>query len=314
MGLMKNILWLSTGGTIACKLGENGLSPDNSQLQMKKMLAEIPQINKFCKVECREIMNIDSTEILPRDWRKLADLIDRYIKKSDSIDGIVITHGTDTMAYTGAMLSNMLINVPVPVIITGSQLPFFEENSDGKINLSDSFLAACNEKLKAVCLVFAGKIMLGKDAYKINSVDKSAFVSIEKDIGKISNETVYIYNEQLPQGTYKYAPDFSEEVMLIKITPNISSKILDFVKAIGVQGIVIEGYGLGGIPTAFLSALELLCKSGVRCVLVSQCVFGGTNLGVYSVGTRASLAGIEDWGNVTSEFALTRLMWELKNK
>ena len=146
---MKHILMLSTGGTIASEPTDHGLSPE---LSGNDLLALIPELEGLCRISCKEILNIDSSNMQPEHWIRMAHAVS---EAQDAYDGIVITHGTDTMAYSASALSFMLQNLQKPIILTGSQLSITEEGTDGKRNILDAFRTAVSG-IPGVFIVFCG--------------------------------------------------------------------------------------------------------------------------------------------------------------
>ena len=136
---MKNILLIGTGGTIASDVTEDGLAPE---LTTEQLLSHLPAISGICNVDCVQLLNLDSTNMRPEHWLKMV----RCIRESyDRYDGFVITHGTDTMAYTAAALSYLIQGSPKPIILTGAQKPIGFDSTDSKINLADAFRCAASD-------------------------------------------------------------------------------------------------------------------------------------------------------------------------
>ena len=145
--LMKSkILWISAGGTFSCLKTEKGLSPASDKQFMNSILSDNADITDIADISPYPLMNIDSTEMSISDIKLIASEINKQI---NNFDGILITHGTDTMAYTAALLSVMLENIPVPVVITGSQKPYFSDDTDAKQNFKDAFSAVCEKSSNA---------------------------------------------------------------------------------------------------------------------------------------------------------------------
>lgn len=169
---MKRILMIGTGGTIASQISGNALSP---QLRPDELLALVPAISKLCEVECVSLFNVDSTSMTPAHWVQITKCVrDNY----DKYDGFVISHGTDTMAYTAAALSYMIRGSKKPVILTGAQKPINFESTDSKVNLLDAFTCACSDDMCGVNIVFNGRVILGTRARKTRSKSYAAFSSI----------------------------------------------------------------------------------------------------------------------------------------
>ena len=170
---MKHILMIATGGTIASKATADGLTP---QLTSEELLAEVPELEQLCRIDTVQLMNRDSTNINSRDWLQMAACVRAHY---DAYDGFVLTHGTDTMAYTAAALSYLIQNNAKPVVITGSQKSIFNQDTDARENLRDAFLYACDDGACGVHVVFDHKVILGTRARKMRTKSYNAFSSID---------------------------------------------------------------------------------------------------------------------------------------
>ena len=147
---MKNILMIATGGTIASKEGDLGLTP---AVTGEELAASVPGIKEICHLEILQLMNIDSTNMRPRQWLMIRDAI---MENYNNYDGFVVLHGTDTMAYTAAALSYLIQDSVKPIVLTGSQKPMANPYTDAKINLFQSILYAADDLSCNVCIVFNG--------------------------------------------------------------------------------------------------------------------------------------------------------------
>ena len=152
---MKHILLLGTGGTIACKHGDSGLTP---LLTGDELLSYVPAARSFCEVEAIQVLNIDSTNIHPKHWQLLCQVLE---ENYDNYDGFVICHGTDTMAYTAAAMSYLVQHSKKPIVITGAQKPIDLDVTDARTNLLDSLRFASCERAHGVNIVFDGKVIAG---------------------------------------------------------------------------------------------------------------------------------------------------------
>ncbi len=155
---MKKILMIATGGTIASKKTETGLAP---QLLSEEILEYVPQVADICLVEAIQLFNIDSTNMEPRHWVKIADTVK---EQYDNFEGFVILHGTDTMAYTASALSYLIQDSRKPIVLTGAQKPIDQDITDAKSNLVDSFLYAADARSHGVNVVFGGQAIAGTRA------------------------------------------------------------------------------------------------------------------------------------------------------
>lgn len=304
---MKKIKWLATGGTISCIQTENGLHPAAAESQMRDMLNHIPEMGAEIVPEC--IMNIDSSDISVNDMKLIGTAADKAIKYG--YDGIVMTHGTDTMAYTSAVLRKMLSGTPIPIIITGSQRPFYSANSDGKINLFNAIKAAADGSLKDVFLLFGDKLIRGDRAHKDYTENDNAFVSSCGYSGIIQNGRLIVNEFPDAHTEYHFNFDFNENVMLIKLTPLTDGSIFTFAAESGVKGIVIEGYGAGGIPHRLLDSIGKVISKGIKIMLISQCLYDGVDMNIYEVGTDAAKLGIISGGNMCAEAAVAEMMFTI---
>lgn len=171
---MKNIYLISTGGTIACVPTDNGLKPELSARELLNLVRGetsncagstcegVKQCSVFGNVHCVDLFSMDSSNIQPEEWITIAEAINQY---ADKCDGIVLTHGTDTMAYTASMLSFMLAGIRIPVVLTGAQYPAVYPDSDGRRNLENAIIAA-TALTGGVYICFGNSLMLGCRAVK----------------------------------------------------------------------------------------------------------------------------------------------------
>ncbi len=301
---MEKILWISTGGTFACQKTEKGLSPKADEKFASDIIKDFTG-DKNTEITPALLMNKDSTEMTVRDIKKIAGLINKNIK---NYKGIIITHGTDTMAYTSAMLSVMLKNPPIPIILTGSQLPYNEENTDAKRNFRDSITAALSDDIKTVCVVFNGRIFHGMDCYKASSKAFDAFSAYDKALGEVKNGKAVIKDKgRIGTGEFYYNKDICEDIALIKLTPDFDENMIEYYILNGTKGFVIEGYGTGGIPSGVLKKLKKANKKGILSMVITQCKNGGTALDVYEVGSNVKAAGMIDGGKLGAEGAVARM-------
>lgn len=298
---MKKLLWISTGGTISCIKGKYGLMPAADTEQMTDMLRNIN-----CDADIQCLMNIDSSNISCARIKQIGEAVHRGI--TDGYKGIIITHGTDTMAYTAAVLNKMLENAPVPVIITGSQRPFYADNSDGKANLSNAFKAAEDNRFKGVRLLFGNKLCFGDKAYKAYSASDNAFISPEGYAAIITDDG-FTDVSLSQQGEYCFHNDFSDKAALIKLTPCTQNGFISAVCALDIKGLIIEGYGCGGIPERLLPEIKAAAQKGVKIILISQCFYEGVFLDIYEVGANAAECGVISGGKMTAEAALAEIMF-----
>ena len=307
---MKRILMLVTGGTIACEPSADGLVP---RLSGEAMLKDLPEIAALCHVDFCELMNLDSSNLQPEDWQKMARAV---AENYESYDGFVITHGTDTMAYTSAALHLMLKNLGKPVVITGAQLPLSMPGSDGVPNLRDAFFTAC-EGEPGVFVVFHGSVIDGARAKKMYTENFAAYASVNAPLAHITEKGVeWRERRPVPTEPLELSDELEPRVCILKLVPGTDPKLLDLVVAAGYRGIIIEGFGAGGVPNdargSFLPAIRRALDQDITIVCASQCVFDGVDLSRYPIGVLAARLGALSGGDKTVETLTVRLMQALK--
>ena len=304
----KNLLLLTTGGTIASMPGSDGLEPHRSGV----MEREIDQLRTYYDITVRDVMCLDSSNIRPEEWQRIATYI--YELRS-GYDGIVVSHGTDTMAYTASAVTFMLPNIDLPVVFTGSQLPLADILSDGPDNLRTAFAMAASG-YPGIFLAFDRKVMRGCRAVKVRASGFSAFESVNaKYVGIVSNQGLVINPSTLPvqSGPTELKTDISKDVFLLKLTPGISPAIFDALSAMGYKGIVIEAFGLGGVNVLNegLNGIRTAVEAGINVVVTTQCLYDSSDLRVYQVGNKLLQLGVIQGRDMTSEAAMTKLMWAI---
>lgn len=306
---MKKILMLSTGGTIAGEHTETGLVPVYSG---DFLVSKIPEVKELCEVVCKDVLQLDGTNIQPEDWTILAEVV---YDAQQEYDGIVITHGTDTMAYTACALSYMVQNLKKPVILTGSQIAMIDEDTDGKQNLMDAFRAACAD-LPGVYIVFHGRIIQGVRSQKTNTRGLDAFHSINaEDTGAVVNgEVIVNHMPPMPTGELILDTRLERKVVQIKLLPGIEPKQLESMIGMGYHGIILEAFGCGGIPNQgrdLLPCLKRAQQFGVAVLIATQCKYGFVDLSVYDVNVQAARLGAMSAYDMSTEAAAVKLMWVL---
>ncbi len=308
MEAKKHILLLTTGGTIACRSGQTGLEPDLSHI----LDGQVGQLRSYYRITVQDVMCLDSSNIRPTQWQQLARHI--YEQRGD-YDGIVVSHGTDTMAYTASALTFMLPGIDLPVVLTGSQLPLEDSLSDGPGNLRTAF-AMAGSGICGVFIAFDRKVMLGCRAVKVRASDFAAFESVNaRYVATADSRGLIARRELLPARVYppKLAMNLSENVFLLKLTPGLDSRIFDALITMGYQGIVIEAFGLGGFNVLGegLSGIRRAIEAGISVVVTTQCLYDSADLLVYQVGKCLLDMGVLQGRDMTSEAAMTKLMWAL---
>ena len=307
----RKVLIISTGGTFNCIKTELGLQPQFNESELREKLKPV---SSECDLTFENLFSIDSSNFLPKHWKLISECINNNYK---SVDGIIIIHGTDTLAYTSSMLSHMLKGIPIPIIITGSQLSINNPVADALENMRLAIYMAKN-KYPGVYVAFNRKIMLGKYVSKTHSKSFNAFESINHpNVAEVDAYGLQI-NENLISKVdpfFRVKNNYSEKVFLLKLTPGLNPDIIDYLIEKEYKGIVIESYGLGGLPNGegndFASKCYQAIQKGIKVIVLSQCTYDGVDLNIYETGIKLKDSGIINMPLETKEYAYTRLMWEL---
>ena len=308
---MKKILLIGTGGTIASRQTRGGLAP---QISAAQMLDYLPEINEICRTDALQLFNLDSTHIHHAHWCELAACIQQHY---DTYDGFVITHGTDTMAYTAAALSYLVQDSPKPVVLTGAQKPIGMRETDAATNLGDAFFYAASDEACGVHLVFDGRVILGTRARKTRSKSYNSFSSIDyPEVARILNKRIiYFISEKTAGMSPKFSRWMEPGVFVVKLIPGMRADIISSLKR-DYRALVIESFGVGGIPggdgNGFTEAMEDWAASGRVLVMSTQVPHEGVDLDLYEVGfgLKQKLSILEA-RDMTLEAVVTKLMWIL---
>ena len=317
------ILMVATGGTIASAEEGNGLAP---QLTGEQLAGYVPQASQLADIDIVQPMNIDSTNMHPADWRHIADAI---LERYDRYDGFVVLHGTDTMAYTAAALSYLIQDSPKPIVLTGSQQPMASPFTDARLNLYQSVLYAADPSSADVSVVFGGKVVAGTRARKQRTMSANAFVSVNyPELALIRNDRIIRTAPAAPEACAREANSPSttpktaaprpltyrkldERVFVLKLTPGVTPRTFDLLRA-DYEAIIVETFGIGGIPDALRDAIFSWVDSGRALVVTTQVPEEGLDLGVYEVGRAYSEhPGILKGDDMTTEALVAKTMWAL---
>ena len=278
---MKKILLIATGGTIASKYTDKGLSP---QISAEELLSYVPEAREFCEIDHIQPFNLDSTNVCSRQWTQLAELIE---KKYEYYDGFVICHGTDTMAYTAAALSYLIQNNLKPIVVTGAQKPIDLAITDARANLLDSL--------------------------------RFAFSSINyPDIAVIQDRRIVFYIDDKNHITdrIRFYHKLDDRVFLLKLIPGSNGAIIDSL-ADTTDALIIESFGVGGLPDygddEFYQAIKRFVEKGKIVIMATQVTHEGSDMSVYQVGKmiKREFSLLESY-DMTLEATVAKTMWALQ--
>ena len=308
---MKGILVIATGGTIASAEEGSGLAP---ALTGEQLVAFVPEVAQMCCVEVSQVMNVDSTNMRPEGWLSIAGEVRR---RYDDFDGFVVLHGTDTLAYTAAGLSYLVQGRPKPIVLTGSQLPMGDPETDGKRNLLDAVRVACDDAAAGVMVAFGGKVILGTAARKVRTRSFEAFDSLNAlDLGRVRGGRVEWTADAEAAAEASgvcFYDSLNPRVAVLKLTPGMDALVIDALRP-ACDALVVEAFGLGGIPEydGITDTLLAWVDAGKTLVMTTQCPYEGADLSVYEVGRAfCDRPGVLMGGSATTEALLAKSMWAL---
>jgi L-asparaginase len=290
-------------------------------LNFRELVNYIPELRRFSSsLEVVAFDNpIDSSDVNISTWLKIAQTIeDNY----DEYSGFVVLHGTDTMAYSASALSFMLENLSKPVIFTGSQLPIGKLRTDGKENLITAIEIASTRRngepvLQEVAILFDSKLMRGNRSHKYSTENFDAFSSPNYDeLAEIGIHIIYNYKSLLrpKEGGLKIHKKFDDSVGILKIFPGMSTKFAHAVlNAPGLKAIILETYGSGNAPKdpALIEQLSEAISRDLVILNVTQCSKGFVEQGLYETSAALQKLGVIGGADMTTEAALTKLMFLL---
>ena len=317
---LPHVVIMSTGGTIASRV-DYRTGAVRSALSASDLYGVVPELSDVAQVDTEIVFSLYSENINQKHWTELAETVAQRI--AQGVDGVVIAHGTDTMAYTSAALSFALQNLPVPVILVGAQRSSDRPSSDAATNLIGAVKAAGEAPFAEVALAMhetisdtAIAIHRGTKVRKCHTSRRDTFKSINGfPIAKIKDQQVIMQTDQYqhrdPAKKLVLKPNFSEKVALVKFYPGLDPSIIDYYVDKGVKGILLEGSGLGHVSKYCFDSIKKAVGKGVVVALASQCIWGRVNMNVYDTGRDLLSFGVIPLDDMFPETGLVKLMWVL---
>jgi glutamyl-tRNA(Gln) amidotransferase subunit D len=311
---------LSTGGTIASRV-DYRTGAVRSALSASDLYGVVPELSDIARVETEIVFSIYSENLTQQHWTRLAQKVAEHIKQG--ADGVVIAHGTDTMAYTAAALSFALQNLPVPVILVGAQRSSDRPSSDAATNLIAAVQAATRGSFAEVGLAMHETLSdttitvnRGTKVRKCHTSRRDTFKPVNATpIARVKNNKIIIltddYQERDASKKLILKPTFSKEVALVKFYPGLDPAIIDWYVERGYKGILLEGSGLGHVSKYCFDAISNAVKNDMVLGLASQCIWGRVNMNVYDTGRDLLKLGVIPLEDMFPETALVKLMWVL---
>jgi len=306
----KRVLILSTGGT----LGMTPREPDRALAPGEfgsTLLGHVPELLELAEVEFRELANVDSSDMTRHHWRRLAEEIAGAV---GSKDGVVVTHGTDTMAYTACALSFLLRELPLPVILTGSQRPLAEPHSDARSNVVGAVDLATRD-VPEVAIYFHGWLLRGNRSTKASSFAYRAFRSPNfPPLAEVGTDIRFVTPPLRPGGRFRLEGEFDPRVSVLALVPGKHEPALDAIAETDVQAVLVQAFGVGNLPVeddAIAGSIRRLSERGKVVAIGTQAPHGGVDLERYAGGRLARECGAIGTGDMTLEAAAVKLMYLL---
>ncbi|UCF45376.1 MAG: Glu-tRNA(Gln) amidotransferase subunit GatD [Candidatus Bathyarchaeota archaeon] len=317
---LPKVVILSTGGTIASRV-DYRTGAVRSALSAKDIYGVVPELADVARVKTEIVFSLYSENITPKHWSQIAQTVAEHIKHGT--DGVVIAHGTDTMAYTAAALSFALRNLPVPVILVGAQRSSDRPSSDAATNLIGAVQTATKAPFAEVAVAMhetlsdtAIAITRGTKVRKCHTSRRDTFKPVNATpIARVKNQEIIMltdeYQKRDAAKKLVLKPEFSNKVALVKFYPGLDPEVVNWHVEKGFRGILFEGSGLGHLSKYCFEAIQNAVKRGVVVALASQCIWGRVNMNVYDTGRDLLTLGVIPLEDMFPETALVKLMWVL---
>ena len=309
---------ISTGGTIASRV-DYRTGAVRPALSASDLYSVVPELSQIATIDAEILFSLFSENITPKHWTQTAKTIAKHIKNGAA--GVIVAHGTDTLAYTSAALSFALQELPVPVILVGSQRSADRPSSDAATNLIGAVKAASNAPFAEVVIAMHQTISdkttvfhQGTKVRKCHTSRRDTFRSINAvPIAKMEDEKITMlaehYEKRNPSRKLVLKPNFDEKVALVKFHPGLNPETIELYTEKGYRGIILEGTGLGHVGNYCFSAIQKAIEGGLVVAMTSQCIWGRIDMNVYNQGRDLLAMGVTPLEDMLPETALVKLMW-----
>jgi len=313
-----NVTIISTGGTIASRV-DYRTGAVRPAISASDLYSIVPELSDIAVIDTEILFSVFSEDLTPTHWAETARAVAKHIAKG--ADGVVVTHGTDTMGYTAAALSFALQSLPVPVILVGAQRSEDRPSSDAATNLIGAVLAAARAPFAEVAVAMhetvsdeAVVLHRGTKVRKCHTSRRDAFKTVNaKPVARVLNGEVTMLTEDYQPRDHErkllLKPNFDERVALIKFYPSMNPKVIEWHLEQGYRGLVLEGTGLGHVRRECFSSIQQAVKAGMIVAMAPQCIWGRINMNVYSNGRDLLAMGVVPLEDMLAETALVKLMW-----
>ena len=309
---------ISTGGTIASRV-DYRTGAVRPALSASDLYSVVPELSEIARVDAKILFSLFSENITPKHWSETAKAVAEEIKEGTA--GVVVAHGTDTLGYTAAALSFALQDLPVPVIIVGSQRSADRPSSDAATNLVGAVRAAAEAPFAEVAVAMHETVSdrpiafhRGTKVRKCHTSRRDTFKSINtKPLARVEDEKITMlvqdYEKRDPNRKLALKPDFDDKVALVKFHPGLDPKSIEWYIDNDYKGVILEGTGLGHVGSYFFSAIRNAVKVDVVVAMTSQCIWGRIGMNVYDQGRDLLAMGVIPLDDMLPETALVKLMW-----
>ncbi|MCW4005520.1 MAG: Glu-tRNA(Gln) amidotransferase subunit GatD [Candidatus Bathyarchaeota archaeon] len=318
---LPKIVIMSTGGTIASRV-DYRTGAVRSAISASDLYGVVPELSDLAHVDTQILFSTYSENLTPQHWTQTAQTVAQHIEAGAK--GVIIAHGTDTMAYTSAALSFALQNLPVPVIVVGAQRSSDRPSSDAATNLIGAVKAAAYGPFAEVAVAMHETVAdteiifnRGTKVRKCHTSRRDTFKAVNDTPLAITTKDNNItmlnpdYRKRDSSAKLVLKPNFSEKTALVKFYPGFDPSVIDWYAERDVKGILLEGSGLGHVSARCFGAIKHAVKQGVLVALASQCIWGRVNMNVYDTGRDLLALGVIPCEDMFPETALVKLMWTL---
>ena len=311
---------ISTGGTIASRV-DYRTGAVRPAISANDLYSIVPELSDIAAIDTEILFSVFSEDLTPKHWAETAKAVAKYI--ANGAQGVVITHGTDTMGYTAAALSFALQNLPVPVVLVGAQRSEDRPSSDAATNLIGAVIAAAQAPLAEVVVAMhetvsdeAIVLHRGTKVRKLHTSRRDAFKTVNANpVARVlDRKLVMLTDEYEPRSAGKklvLKPDFNEKVGLVKFYPGMNPNLIEWHIEAGYKGLILEGTGLGHVRRECFAAIKKAIDKGIIVAMTSQCIWGRVNMNVYTNGRDLTAMGVIPLEDMLAETALVKLMWIL---
>jgi glutamyl-tRNA(Gln) amidotransferase subunit D len=309
---------ISTGGTIASRV-DYRTGAVRPALSASDLYSVVPELSEIARIEAEILFSLFSENITPKHWSETAKAVAKALNKDAA--GVVVAHGTDTLAYTAAALSFALQGLHVPVILVGSQRSADRPSSDAATNLIGAVRAAVKAPFAEVAVAMHEAVSdrsivfhRGTKVRKCHTSRRDTFKSVNTTpLARMEDEQIEMlvqdYEKRDPNRRLVLKPDFDDEVALVKFHPGLDPKLIEWYVDRDYRGMILEGTGLGHVGSYCFSAIRNAVKEDMVVAMTSQCIWGRIDMNVYDQGRDLLALGVIPLEDMLSETALVKLMW-----